>query len=124
MTTGSSAFFAVLVLTVAASLAASSPALAKPAQCFTTDDGYFSCEFVATDKDGSFEITGEGAAYMLLMEQPGIAFGFVNVDGRNVSLPGRYVRSREDGACWENLETEAKICAWQSAPHPPVARPQ
>lgn len=92
--------------------ALATPAFAKPAQCFTTDDGRFPCEFVATDDAGSFEISGEGVRYSLIVDEPGIAFGFVNLGGRNVSLPGQYVRSPDDGACWENAETETKICAW------------
>jgi len=27
-------------------------------------------------------------------------------------LPGRYLRSEDDPACWENDETETKICVW------------
>lgn len=87
------------------------PALARPAQCFTTDDGSFACEFVATDDAGSFEISGEGVSYWLIVDEPGVAFGFVNLGGRNVSLPGQYLRSSADPACWENADTETKICA-------------
>lgn len=90
-----------------------SPALAKPARCFTTDDGYFPCDFRSIDKAGSFEISGEGVpGYSLLIDRPGFAFGFVKIDGRTVPLPGEYVRSRDDGACWANPETDTKICAW------------
>ena len=32
--------------------------------------------------------------------------------GRNVSMPGMYVRQRDDPACWGNSETNTKICAW------------
>jgi hypothetical protein len=86
---------------------------AKPARCFTTDDGYYPCEFYATDRSGSFEIAADGKpTYILLIDQPGFATGFVNFGDRNILLPGSYVRSRDDGACWNNPETNTKICAW------------
>ena len=89
------------------------PAAAKPARCFTTDDGHFGCAFRAIDKAGSFEITGEGVpAYSLLVERPGVAYGFVRIDGRSIPLPGEYRRSEADGACWENADTATRICAW------------
>lgn len=94
---------------------AASPALAKPARCFTTDDGYYDCNFKALGKDGSFEVSAAGyPTYMLEIESPGFAFGFAQFEpgGRNVPLPGMYVRSRDDGACWNNPDTEAKLCAW------------
>jgi hypothetical protein len=85
---------------------------AKPARCFTTDDGYFPCEFTVTDDAGSFEISGEDVHYSLIIDEPGVAYGFLNLGVGNVALPGRYVRSNEDRVCWENAETETKICAW------------
>ena len=94
-------------------LAASTAAEAKSARCFTTDDGYFACNFEALDRAGSFEISARGKpTYSLWVEQPGFAAGFVNFGDRNVSLPGMYVRQRDDGACWANPETSTRICAW------------
>ena len=101
-----------------AALAAILPALvqvaeAKPARCFATDEGEYSCDFIATDSDGSFEISAPGRpTYSLVMDAPGAAFGFVNLGGRNVSLPGRFRRSEVDRACWVNDDTRARICAW------------
>jgi hypothetical protein len=86
---------------------------ARNARCFTTDDGYYPCFFSATDGRGSFEILGVGApTYSLVIDPPGFAFGYAVFNGRYIRLPGQYVRSRDDGACWLNPETDAKICAW------------
>ena len=43
---------------------------------------------------------------------PGFAYGYADYGSGNVSLPGQYVRSRDDGACWNNPETSTMICAW------------
>ena len=87
-------------------------AWAKPALCYTSDDGEYACQFHSTGGDGSFEITAPGKpTYSLVMSEPGVAFGFVNFGDRNVALPGSYIRSDEDGACWVNDATNAKICA-------------
>lgn len=86
---------------------------AKPARCFTTDDGYYPCDFRGTDKRGSFRISAPGLpAYMLEVDSPGFAFGFVEIGGRSISLPGQFVRTTDDPACWSNPETNVKICAW------------
>jgi hypothetical protein len=90
-----------------------SSAQARPARCYTTDDGNFPCEFRATARDGSFEISAPGKpTYILNVTEPGIAYGFVNLGGRNVALPGRYLRSRSEPACWDNNSTITRICAW------------
>jgi hypothetical protein len=100
-------------LLVAATAAAVLPAAAKKARCFTTDDGYFQCSFTAIDKRGSFRIEARGyPAYTLEIDQPGFAWGFVEIGGRTISLPGQYVRGSDDPACWSNPETNTKICAW------------
>lgn len=92
---------------------AAAPAHAKPARCFTTDDGHYSCDFHGVDRIGSFVIQAPGyPTYTLQIDRPGVAFGFVNVDNRNIPLPGQYLRSRDDGACWSNPEMGTKICAW------------
>jgi hypothetical protein len=86
---------------------------ARPARCFTTDEGNFRCDFRATDRDGSFEISARGKpTYSLTISEKDVAFGFVNLGGRNTSLPGRYLRSRTDRACWVNDTTSARICAY------------
>jgi hypothetical protein len=90
------------------------PALAKPAQCFTTDDGEYACEFKALDKAGSFTISAPGKpTFTLEIDQPGFAFGYADFgSGGSVALPGKFERSAEDGACWVNSDTGTKICAW------------
>ena len=104
--------------TLAAALAlalASGGAEAKSARCFTTDDGEYDCAFVATDADGSFEITApDKPKFSLVISEPGVAlvFGDYNDGGGNVALPGPYLRSESDPACWVNEDTEATLCAW------------
>lgn len=95
----------------AALLAFSTAAEAKRARCFTTDDGYYSCNYRATDSDGSFRISAPGYPTITLeIDQPG--FAYVMPDSVAVSLPGQFVRSRDDGACWNNPQTNTKLCAW------------
>ena len=89
------------------------PAEAKPARCFTTDDGRYACNFVATGRDGSFRISAPGKpTYILEMIGPGLATGFVKLGTRNVALPGRFRRNGADRACWDNDATRVRICAW------------
>lgn len=94
---------------------AATPAIAKDARCFTTDDGYYDCWFEATDGDGSFEISAPGyPTFALVMDRPGVAWGYGTFEpgGRSVALPGQYRRSKNDGACWDNADTDTQICAW------------
>jgi hypothetical protein len=101
-----------IVLFMIAITAWSAAARAKPARCTTTDDGDYACSFTATDKDGSFQISAPGKPlYILNMDEPGKAFGFVNLGNRNISLPDAYIRSTADPACWVNDATQARICA-------------
>ena len=102
-----------VLLLVLGGLLAASPALAKSARCYTTDEGYFPCRFTATDSDGSFELSSpDHPGFSMVMDQPGFGFGYL-VDGeKSIPLSGEYVRSRDDGACWNNPETNDKVCAW------------
>ena len=89
------------------------PATAKQARCFTTDDGYFSCDFKATDKAGSFEIKGGGTpTYSLIVDSPGFANGYINFGNNGVPISGMFVRQSDDPACWNNPEMNVKLCAW------------
>jgi len=103
-------FAALVVLALAAS-----PALAKEARCFTSDDGEYPCEFTSTDKQGSFEISAPGyPSFALVIDSPGVAwvYGTYEEGGKPVALPGPYLRAEDDGACWENSDTQTRICAW------------
>jgi hypothetical protein len=100
-------------MAVAVILVGASAASAKPARCFSTDDGYFNCDFRGLDRAGSFRIRAPGyPTYTLEMDQPGFAFGYADFGSGGVALPGKYVRSHDDGACWNNPETGTRICAW------------
>ena len=84
---------------------------ARPAQCTTSDDGSYPCDFKPTDKDGSFEIRAPGKpVYIIVMEEPGRADAFINLGTRNISLAGPYVRSKADPTCWESEAVSARIC--------------
>ena len=93
---------------------AAGPAAAKPATCFTTDDGEYPCDFRGIDKAGSFTISAPGKpTFTLEVESPGVAFGYADFGtGRNVALPGMFLRAQDDGACWDNDTTGVRICAW------------
>ena len=102
-------------LCIAALFAAPGLAHAKRARCFTTDDGQFTCDFRMVDRDGSFTISAAGKpTYTLNMSEPGVAYGFMQIESKSIPLPGRYHRDSSDGGCWVNDATtpKAKICAW------------
>lgn len=104
----------LFIATLSAALCAlAAAAQAKPARCFTTDDGEYSCQFTATDGKGSFEIAAPSKpTFSLVVERPGLASGFADYGNGGVALPGRYRRSGGDPACWENDATGTRICAW------------
>jgi hypothetical protein len=103
----------LLAVSVVGLAAMCSAALAKPAHCFTTDDGYYDCDFRGLDQAGSFTIKAAGyPTYTIEMEKAGFGFGYADFGSGNVSLPGHYTRNRNDGACWDNSETNTQICAW------------
>ena len=91
------------------------PAFAKDADCYTTDDGDYPCNFESLDSAGSFEISAQGKpTFQVWIDRPGQAtVGAVfETGGRSVPLPGTYYRSESDGACWVSDATDAEICAW------------
>lgn len=86
---------------------------ARPARCFTTDDGNFPCDFRPLDRNGSFTVSGRGVpSFTLWVDTPGRGFGSINLGGRDVALPGTYIRRVDDPACWESDATQARICVW------------
>jgi hypothetical protein len=84
----------------------------KNARCSTTDDGEYDCQFRTIDDAGSFEISApDKPKYTVNIDQPGVAYGFIDLGTGNVPLPGKYLRSESDPACWENDTTNTSICA-------------
>jgi hypothetical protein len=105
----------LLPIVVAAALAAAPVAASDRlnARCATTDDGSYECNFRTTDGSGSFEISAPGKpTYVLNITEPGRAYGFIDLGEGSVPLPGRYLRSERDRACWRNDATQTEICAW------------
>ena len=91
------------------------PAMAKEARCYTSDDGEYPCTFQSLDGNGSFEISADGLpTFQLWIDSPGVAAVSATFEpgGRSVALPGTYYRSRNDGACWVSDATDTEICAW------------
>ena len=100
------------LLALATACVAASSAEARPARCFTTDEGFYSCDFHPTDKNGSFEISAPGKpTYLMNVDEPGVASAFVNFGPRNVFLPGKYRSIGDAAGCWLNDTTHTKICA-------------
>ena len=53
----------LLLAATGAVLLMTSAVQAKPARCFTSDDGTYPCDFRSTDSDGSFEIRAPGKLF-------------------------------------------------------------
>jgi hypothetical protein len=104
------------ILSLGAAIALSAlptAAWAEPARCYTSDDGEYPCDFVATDEAGSFEISAPGKpSFSLIIEEPGVASGYGDYGTGSTFLPGRFHRAEDDRACWDNDATGARICAW------------
>ena len=99
---------ALLVLTT-------SPAWAQNALCFTSDDGQYPCTFEGIEGDGSFTISAKGKPTFTVYIIGGgeaDASAVFEPGGRSVSLPGPYLRSKDDPACWVSSATNTQICAW------------
>jgi hypothetical protein len=104
---------AALAGAAAVLLAMAATAEARPARCSTTDDGAYACDFRAVGRDGSFVISARGKP-TYYVNTDGAGGAFVHADfgtGRNVALPGPYVRSTADRACWL-YEDKTRICVW------------
>jgi hypothetical protein len=105
---------AIVILGLAAALLAT-PAFAKDATCYTSDDGEYPCSFQSLDGAGSFEISARGKpTFQVWIDSPGVASvgATFEAGGRSVALPGTYYRSEDDGACWVSDATDTEICAW------------
>lgn len=104
-----------MTLAALAAVVLVTPAMAKDALCYTSDDGEYPCQFKFLDDAGSFEISARGKpTFQLWIDTPGVAFAGAVYEpgGRSVSLPGTYVLSDEDPACWVNGDLGVEICAW------------
>jgi hypothetical protein len=104
------------VALAAAGVVAVHEAQARPraATCFVTGVGNYPCTFIPVGGDGSFRITARGRdTYMLTLNGDDTAYAFVQIRGRgrNVALPGVYVRDEADRACWANAQPAFRICA-------------
>jgi hypothetical protein len=109
------AVLAIALSSLILQLGGATTAWAAPATCYSTDDGEYPCEFVLTDGAGSFETSAPGyPTYALIVDNPGVAAAYATFGpgGRSVALPFPYLRSAVDPACWENPDTQARICAW------------
>src|SRR4051794_29800945 len=52
---------------------------ARPARCYTSDDGFYGCDFVAGPQ-GGFAISASGKPTVILnTDAPGVAFGFAEL---------------------------------------------
>lgn len=90
-------------------------AMAKDAVCYTSDDGEYPCDFQRLDEAGSFRISADGyPTFELWVEAAGEGFVGATFEpgGRSVPLPGTYIRSKKDGACWVSDATDTELCAW------------
>ena len=97
---------------VALTFAAAS-AEAKQARCYTTDDGFYACEFAGFNADGSFTISAPTKlTYTLTMVDTGAAAGFSFDGTTSVRLPGTFHRNQQDRACWVSDATQFTICAY------------
>jgi hypothetical protein len=105
----------LIVVALLGTLASVSAAQAKDARCFTTDDGNYPCHFQRLDEAGSFRISAAGKPTFELWieaEGQGFASAIFEAGGRSVPLPGTYLRTKKDRACWKSDATETQICAW------------
>jgi len=103
-----------LLLGMLVSLFVVQQAEAKPARCYTSDDGYYNCNFRGFDGNGSFVISAPNRPTITLtIVRTGVAYGSADFGtGRVVNLPGPYLRSLQDRSCWVNNATQDKVCAW------------
>ncbi len=102
-----------MLLVAAAVVLVCAPAEARPARCSTSDDGTYPCDFRPSGRDGSFAISARGKpTYYVNTDGEGGASGHADFGtGRNIALPGPYLRSTADRACWL-YEGKNRIRAW------------
>ena len=95
---------------------AAAPAFAYDADC-TFRGGYgeaterFTCDFEKLDRQGSFNVTGNGYFIQMDIRRKNRGNGNMSVGGPTFDL-GPFVRERGDRACWLNQNSGARICAY------------
>lgn len=93
--------------------AAAGPADAKQARCFNSDDGSYTCDFRQFGGDGSFSVSAPlKPTYTISIVRQGVADGFADYGEGNRFLPGPFLRSKADRACWISDATSFRICAY------------
>ena len=91
---------------------AASPVAARPAQCDTTDDGAYRCDFRTTDRGGSFVVYARGKPdYSVVVGPSGLGSAFVHLGPRDISLAGPYRLDPSGSGCWISVSVGARICA-------------
>ena len=86
--------------------------MARPAECESTDDPVYPCDFKATDKQGSFKTTSsKGPTYIMEVTPSGVGSAWVNLGNRNIWLSGEFRLSKTDRGCWVSEDPKFKICA-------------
>ena len=98
---------------LAAIVGAVTPAAAKDARCYTSDEGSYRCDFEQFGGDGSFIVSAPlTPSYTISIVRRGMADGFADFGNGNVALPGPFFRSNEDRACWIAEPTGFTICVY------------
>ena len=105
----------IIVITFAASL----PALAKSARCFSTSAGAYACDFRFLSErygfpPGSFTaISPANGTVQLIVSEPGVAeIYYLNDETGQAFRGGTFHRMEEDLACWYNGDLDEKFCAY------------
>lgn len=82
----------------------------KPARCLIDDPTRERCTFYPRNGDGSFAIsTSLGRYYATRLGPNVMQFDYDN--GARMVDQGRFVRSKDDPACWVQ-RPDRRICAW------------
>ena len=102
-----------LPLAAALCLIAAAPAIAAEARCYNSDDGDYDCRFSQFGGDGSFVVSAPmRPTYTLEMLSDGVASAFGDFGSGNRFLPGPFLRSRTDPACWISEATGFALCVY------------
>ncbi|WMS43425.1 hypothetical protein RDV64_03200 [Acuticoccus sp. MNP-M23] len=89
------------------------PVEAKPARCYSTDEGDYACDFKQFGGDGSFTVSAPlRPTYTISITGRDEADGFSDYGNGNIPLPGPFYRSSSDRACWISDATAFEVCAY------------